>query len=96
LGDVLAQTNTIKSNGYLTENNRLYLTLTDASIRNIEQLENTVVLSTSSNTIRVKDISKVQIAGQVEYVKIKANGKDVPLVAIMKQPESNLSDIDSK
>jgi cobalt-zinc-cadmium resistance protein CzcA len=96
LGDVLAQTNTIRSNGYLTENNRLYLTLTDASIRNIEQLENTVVLSTSSNTIRVKDISKVQIAGQIEYVKIKANGKDVPLVAIMKQPESNLSDIDSQ
>ncbi len=96
LGDVLTQTNTIKSNGYLIDNNRLYLTLTDASIRNLEQLENTVVKSSVANTVMVKDIAKVQIAGQVEYVRIKANGKDVPLVAIMKQPESNLSDIDSQ
>ena len=96
LGDVLAQTNSIKSNGYLNDNNRLYLTLTDVSVRTIEQLENTVVKSTSTGTIRVKDIAKVQIAGQIEYVKMKANGKDVPLIAIMKQPESNLSDIDSQ
>jgi len=94
LGDVMAQTNSIKSNGYLNDNNRLYLTLTDASVRNMEQLENTVVKSSNSSTIRVKDIAKVQIAGQVEYVKIKANGKDDPLVAIMKQPESNLEDVD--
>ena len=96
LGDVLAQTNSIKSNGYLKDNNRLYLTLTDASVRNLEQLENTVVKSSATGTIRIKDIAKVQIAGQVEYVKIKANGKDVPLIAIMKHPEANLSDIDTQ
>ncbi|MEI8113929.1 MAG: efflux RND transporter permease subunit [Bacteroidia bacterium] len=96
LGDILSKTNTIRSNGYLNDNNRLYLTLTDASVRNIEQLENTVVKSNATSTVKVKDIAKVQIAGQVEYVKIKANGKDVPLIAILKQPESNLSDIDSQ
>ena len=96
LGDVLAQTNSIKSNGYLNDNNRLYLTLTDASVRNITQLENTIVKSSSTGTIKVKDIAQVQIAGQVEYVKIKANGKDVPLIAIMKQPEANLVDIDTQ
>ncbi len=96
LGDVLAQTNSIKSNGYLNDNNRLYLTLTDASVRNISQLENTVVKSSSTGTIKIKDIAHVQIAGQVEYVKIKANGKDVPLIAIMKQPEANLVDIDTQ
>ncbi len=96
LGDVLAQTNSIKSNGYLNDNNRLYLTLTDASVRNITQLENTVVKSSQTGTIKVKDIAHVQIAGQVEYIKIKANGKDVPLIAIMKQPEANLVDIDTQ
>ncbi len=96
LGDVLAQTNTIRSNGYLNDNNRLYLTLTDASVRNIEQLENTVVRSSETVTVKVKDIAKVQISGQIEYVKIKANGKDVPLIAIMKQPEANLSDIETQ
>lgn len=96
LGEVMAQTNSIRSNGYLKDNNRLYLTLTDASVRNLEQLENTVIKSSATGTIKVKDIAKVQIAGQVEYVKMKANGKDVPLIAIMKHPESNLSDIDTQ
>jgi len=96
LGEVLAQINSIRSNGYLNDNNRLYLTLTDASVKNIEQLENTVIKSTATSTIRIKDVAKVQISGQIEYVKIKANGKDVPLIAIMKQPEANLSDIDKQ
>src|SRR5665648_915879 len=96
LGDVLAQTNFIRSNGYLNDNNRLYLTLTDASVKNMEQLENTIVQSRATGTVKVKDIAQVQISGQVEYVKIKANGKDVPLIAIMKQPEANLSEIDSQ
>lgn len=94
LGEVLAQTNSARSNGYLNDNSRLYLTLTDTSVKNMEQLENTVIRSTATGTVRAKDIAHVQIAGQVEYVKIKANGKDVPLIAIMKQPEANLSDID--
>ncbi|HLN74143.1 MAG TPA: efflux RND transporter permease subunit [Prolixibacteraceae bacterium] len=96
LGEVLSQTNSIQSNGYLNDNNRMYLALTDASVRNLEQLENIVVKSTANSTVRVKDIARVQIAGQVEYVKIKANGKDVPLISIMKQPEANLSDIDEQ
>lgn len=94
LGEVLAQTNSIQSNGYLNDNNRMYLALTDASVRNLEQLENIVVKGSAKSSVRVKDIARVQIAGQVEYVKIKANGKDVPLISIMKQPEANLSDID--
>ena len=96
LGDVLAKANSIRSNGYLNDNNRLYLTLTDASVRTIGQLENTVIKSSATGTVLLKDIAKVQIAGQVEYVKIKANGKDVPLIAVLKQPESNLSDIDTQ
>ena len=96
LGEVLAKANSIRSNGYLNDNNRLYLTLTDASVRTIGQLENTVIKSSVTGTVLLKDIAKVQIAGQVEYVKIKANGKDVPLIAVMKQPEANLSDIDTQ
>ena len=96
LYDILSQTNTIRSTGYLNDNNRLYLTLTDASVHNIEQLKNIIIKSSNAGIVRLKDIASVQIAGQLEYVKIKANGKDVPLVAIMKQPEANLSDINTQ
>jgi cobalt-zinc-cadmium resistance protein CzcA len=96
LQDALSQVNTIRSDGYINDNNRLYLTLTDASVHNLEQLENTIVRSSVRGIIRLKDIARVQIAGQLEYLKIKANGNDVPLVAIMKQPEANLSDINTQ
>ncbi len=93
INDVLSQANFIEAAGYANENNRLYLTITDASIRNIKDLENTVVKSSSSGQILLKDIAEIKITGQLEYVKIKANGKDVPLVAVTKQPEANLSDV---
>jgi multidrug efflux pump subunit AcrB len=96
LYDVLSKTNTIGSGGYVNDNNRLYLTLTDASVRNLEQLENTIISSSTTGKILLKDIARVQIEGQLEYLKIKANGKDVPLVAILKQPETNLSDINTQ
>ena len=96
IGTVLSQTNFIRSNGYLNDNHRLYLSLTDAAVKNLEQLENTVIRSTSSSTVLLKDVAQVKIAGQVEYLKIKANGKDVPLIAVMKQPEANLSDMDTQ
>jgi len=91
--EVLAQANFIGAAGYANESNRLYLTITDASIRNIHELENTLVRNSSSGQILLKDVAEIKIAGQLEYIKIKANGKDVPLVAVMKQPEANLSDV---
>jgi multidrug efflux pump subunit AcrB len=64
--------------------------LTDASVNSKEQLENLVLQNSSKRVVRVKDIAKVEIGELQEYVKINANGKNVPLIAILKQPKSNL------
>lgn len=90
---VLKQTNFIKSTGYTTDYNRLYLTVTDATIRNRQQLENLVLLNNGIRSIKVSDVADVEIAERNEYIKIKADGRDVPLVAVLKQPESNLIDV---
>jgi len=91
--DVLQQTDFIKSNGYTIDYNRLYLTVTDATIKNLSQLENLVLFSNGVQNIKVSDIAKVEISERNEYVKIKADGKDVPLIAVLKQPASNLIDV---
>ncbi|MFA9392505.1 MAG: efflux RND transporter permease subunit [Prolixibacteraceae bacterium] len=96
VNEVLAKTNSIKSNGYTNDNNRLYLTLTDATVHHLEELENCVVRSNNNGVILLKDIASIKIEGQLEYLKIKANGKDVPLIAIMKQPEANLEDVNAQ
>ena len=87
---LLNQTNFINSDGYVTDYNRLYLTLTDATISNKEELENMVVINNPQRVIRLKDVATIEIGARKEYVRINANEKDVPLVAVIKQPNANL------
>jgi len=86
----LSQTNFIKSNGYLSDFNFLYLTVTDATVHNKEELENIVIKNDGKRIVTVKDIADVQINEGVEFVKINANGRDGVLVAVIKQPNANL------
>ena len=94
--DILQQTGFIRSAGYTTDYNRLYLTVTDATVRNRQQLEDLVLVNNGVRKIKVSDVAKVEIAERNEYIKIKADGRDVPLIAVLKQPESNLIDVADK
>ena len=93
IATALQQTDFIQSNGYTVDYKRLYLTVTDATLKSKDQLENLILLNNAGRQVRVADIGHVEIAEQTEYVKIKADGKDVPLVAVLKQPGSNLIDV---
>ncbi len=95
VADVLKQTNFIQANGYVNDYRRLYLSLTNANIQNLDELKNTVIKSTPTGVIRIRDFAHVQIGEQRQYVRIKANGKNVPLIAIVKQPETNLMDMNT-
>jgi CzcA family heavy metal efflux pump len=94
--NTLQQTDFIMSNGYTVDYNRLYLTITDASIKNKQQLEELILFDDGIRRLRVRDVATVEIAERNEYVRIKADGKDVPLVAVLKQPQSNLIDVASQ
>lgn len=91
--NAIQQSGFIKSNGYTIDYKRLYLTVTDATVKNKEQLENIVLFDNNVRKIKISDVAGVEISARNEYVKIKADGKDVPLVAVLKQPNSNLIDI---
>ena len=89
----LEQTDFIRSSGYTVDYNRLYLTVTDATVKNKEELENLMVFDNTVRKVRVRDIATVEVAERNEYIRIKADGKDVPLVAVLKQPNSNLIEV---
>ncbi len=89
----LAQTNFVKSNGYLADYRFLYLTVTDAQIDKKEEIENLVVSNSGKRILLIKDLADVQINEAKEYVAINANGKDGILIAIIKQPNANLIDL---
>lgn len=90
ISQVLSQTNFIKSNGYLSDYRYLYLTITDAQVDKKEELENLVISNNGKGIVTLKDIATVEIKEAKEYIKVNANGKESILVAVIKQPNSNL------
>jgi CzcA family heavy metal efflux pump len=87
---ILSQTDFIQSNGYLGDYRYLYLSLTDAVVDKLEELENLVISNDGKRITLLSDIAQVQIQEAKEYVKINANGRDGILLAIVKQPNANL------
>ncbi len=89
----ISESNILQSNGYIKDHNRLYLTLTDNAIDNLQELQDLVLQNTPSRLLRLKDVAQVEIHEAKEYIKINANGKDAPLVAVFKQPNANLIEV---
>jgi CzcA family heavy metal efflux pump len=92
----LTQTNFIKSNGYLSDYRYLYLTTTDASVQSLDALQNVVLSSNGKRIVQLKDIADVEVKEAVEYIKVNANGKESLLIAVIKQPNSNLVDVSNE
>ncbi|MDB5202848.1 MAG: efflux transporter permease subunit [Ferruginibacter sp.] len=86
----LSQTNFIRSNGFLSDYKYLYLSITDATVHTIDELQHTVISNNGQRVVELKDIADVQVRDAIEYIKINANGHDGILVAIIKQPNANL------
>jgi CzcA family heavy metal efflux pump len=89
----LSQTNFIKSNGYLADYHMLYLSVTDATVHSIDQLQSVVISNNGKRIIQLKDFAEVSVKEGIEYTKINANGRESILVAIIKQPNANLIDL---
>ncbi|MGD0583007.1 MAG: efflux RND transporter permease subunit [Bacteroidales bacterium] len=94
--DVLSQNYFISSNGFMTDNRRLYLTVTDAALYSLEEIGNVVVKNDGKRIIRIKDIASVNVREKTEYTRINANGRQGLLVAILKQPNANLVNLSER
>ncbi len=89
----LNNTNFIRSNGYLSDYRLMYLTITDAQMHDVGQLQNAVIKNDGKRVITLNDISTVSVHPAKSYIKINANGKEGVLIAVIKQPTANLIDI---
>ncbi len=93
ISSALAQTNFIRTNGYLSDYRFLYLTTTDATVHSTDDIRNIVIRNDGKRIVRIADISAVEVREAVEYTKINANGSEGILIAIIKQPNANLIDL---
>ncbi|MCW3124167.1 MAG: acriflavine resistance protein [Flavipsychrobacter sp.] len=90
--NVFNNNNFVLSNGYIADYNRLYLSLTDTRVNDVDELNDVIIKSDSSRVIRLKDIAKVEIQEQQEFVIINANGSNAVSIDLVKQPGVNLVD----
>ena len=100
INTTLSNTNFVKSEGYLSDYKRFYLTVTDATINAKDELANLVISNNRKRVIRLKDFADIAVQEGIEYTRINANGHDGVLIAVIKQPNANLvslsSDMDDK
>ncbi|TPG66400.1 efflux RND transporter permease subunit [Hymenobacter nivis] len=89
----LNNTNFVLSNGYLADYRRLYLTVTDATIQQKEDLENVVLRNDNRRVVRLADVATVRIGEQPEYTRINANGHDAVLISVLRQPAANVVEV---
>lgn len=92
LANVFKDNNFVLSNGQVQDYDRLYLSLTDTRLELLDDIENTLVKNDGIRMVRVKDIAKVELKEQVEFVVVNANGHDAVLIDLVKQPGINLTD----
>ena len=88
--DMLNQNHFITSNGFLSDYRRLYLSITDAGLYNLNDIENVVLQNDGKRIIKLKDVATINVRERTEYTRINANGRQGLLVAILKQPSANL------
>lgn len=84
--------NFVLSNGNVEDFKRLYLSLTDTRISDKDGLEQIIIKNDGSRIVRLKDIAKIEIKEQLEFVMVNANGKDAVQIDLIKQPGINLID----
>ncbi|MEO8664892.1 MAG: efflux RND transporter permease subunit, partial [Ignavibacteria bacterium] len=76
--NAIVQSNILASNGYINDHDRLYLILTDNAVDRISELQNLVIINSPNRLIKLQDVAEIKINEAKEYVRINANGKDVP------------------
>jgi len=75
IGDVMNRNYFISSNGFLSDYRRLYLTVTDAGLYNLNDIENVIIRNDGKRIIKVKDVASVNVRERTEYTRINANGR---------------------
>src|SRR5258706_13436773 len=67
INTALGQTNFIKSNGFLSDYRYLYLTVTDATVHNKDELEKLVIKNDRKRVVTLSDIATIEVKEGIEY-----------------------------
>ena len=85
--------NFVLSNGYLADYRRLYLTLTDTRVMDVDALGEIIVKNDGTRQVSLREIARIEVQEQQqEFLLVNANGHDAVQLDLVKQPGVNLLD----
>jgi multidrug efflux pump subunit AcrB len=85
--------NNVLSNGYVANYRRLYLTLTDTRVLDVDALNALIVKNDGIRIVTLGEVARVEVQEQQqEFLVINANGHQAVQIDLVKQPGVNLID----
>lgn len=85
----LAAANVVTAVGRLEDHYKLYLGIADTRLKNVEDLQQTVLRSGTNGLVRLEDVAEVKRGTVPQWLRVNADGHDAVLVQVYQQPGSN-------
>ncbi|MCL6524041.1 MAG: efflux RND transporter permease subunit [Thermoflavifilum sp.] len=96
VAQAINKTNFVLSNGYVADFRRLYLSVTNDNLVNLDQLKHIVIANTGKRVVYLQDIADVSVHEAIQYTRINANGHEAILIGVIKQPNANLIEVSNQ
>ena len=85
----LAAANVVTAVGRLEDHYKLYLGIADTRLKNVADLQQTVLRSGANGLVRLEDVAEVKRSTVPQWIRVNADGHDAVLVQVYQQPGSN-------
>ncbi|MBW8078680.1 MAG: AcrB/AcrD/AcrF family protein [Gallionella sp.] len=85
----LAAANVVTAVGRLEDHYKLYLGIADTQLKNVEDLQQTVLRSGTNGLVRLEDVAEVKRSTVPQWMRVNADGHDAVLIQVYQQPGSN-------
>jgi CzcA family heavy metal efflux pump len=89
LSTALTSANVISADGRLEDQYKLYLVITNSSLKDKNDLEQVVVKSNVDGNILLKDVATITKRAAPQVTRVNADGQDAVLLQIYQQPTGN-------
>ncbi len=85
----LSATNVLKAIGRLEDHYKLFLVLSDARFRKLDEVRRTILKSGTNGLVQLEDVATVAPSTVPHWQRVTANGHDAVLLQVYQQPTGN-------
>lgn len=89
VAQALTASNILTAVGRLEDHYRLYLTLSDTRLHNLEEIKHTILRNGANGVVDLADVAEIRAGQLPEWTRVSANGHDAVLVNILQQRGAN-------